>query len=294
MEILVIVLNGALLIILTTSYSLRISTFHVYVVNVTLANFLHAILVDPFSIITDIHGGVWIFSYAVCSFYQFSLWILSAAMQNAHALITLNRLWAIIFPIHYRQTHRRTTAVLLCIGMWICILIILLPGMIPDATYYRLLMDRDVCRVNSAGQVDWSITSHFLAYGLAEFIIVIAYPFIVYAHCRRKKTTGTSAPTTRALPSATAAGQLPSQNKTRSSKRLHILTLLTVSVFICWTPGSVVYSILPFRNIDIPLFADLLFAFQAALDPVLFMVTLPELRQSARRLCCRGSVHPGA
>lgn len=86
------ILNGAV-IILIIGYRHLHTPFNVYVVNLLLGNFLYSFLHSPAEIANSLYS-VWPFSEAYCRFYLYMSYVFEAGIQQCHALITLNRMWA--------------------------------------------------------------------------------------------------------------------------------------------------------------------------------------------------------
>lgn len=64
-----------------------------------------------------------------------------------------------------------------------------------------------------------------------------------------------------------------------------VLTLLTFSVFITWTPQNIYFTVGAFIPLDYPVMLQItttLYALQPALDPLFFIVALKDLRDSYR------------
>lgn len=77
----------------------------------------------------------------------------------------------------------------------------------------------------------------------------------------------------------------PSTSK-RSSAFI-VLTSLTFSVIVCWSPTTIYFTIICFVWIDTPILFQtgmVLHAIQAALDPIFFTITLKDLRDSVRAI----------
>ncbi|GAV01046.1 hypothetical protein RvY_11817 [Ramazzottius varieornatus] len=119
--------------------------FNMYLINLLVSDLAQSLLDLPFTTM----GGflpIWPLGRKACSFSLYGKWVYSAVVRNTHSLISFNRIWALFFPIHYKQYHSKATAIWLCVATWVYVHLWLLPGLIPDDLYYRL--DDGSCQVH--------------------------------------------------------------------------------------------------------------------------------------------------
>ena len=72
-----------------------------------------------------------------------------------------------------------------------------------------------------------------------------------------------------------------------ASHGFRVLTILTVSVGVCWLPNLVFFAWSLFEKLEIGLFFEAsvaLYYTQALLDPFYFVIALDDLRREARRV----------
>lgn len=77
-----------------------------------------------------------------------------------------------------------------------------------------------------------------------------------------------------------ARGSERQETRQPTSKPFIILSMLTASIIVCWTPVMTYWTIMVFVNIDLPdffNFASNLYSLQALLDPILFALSLRQL-----------------
>ncbi|XP_055352487.1 uncharacterized protein LOC129598546 [Paramacrobiotus metropolitanus] len=218
--------NGLVLYLFSRVRNLKRKPFYVFVLNLTITNFVYCIWENAFDIGAAFSPSYWKSrSSVICSVYLYSNYMIQSATCNAHLLITLNRLWAILFPHSYRTHQKVSVFVAICMAKWIFVHVIMLPGLISDGLYYR---------EDPPATVESTISA---------------------------KRTGLFR---------------------NSSQKMLLLTLLTVSVMICWTPNFIaftLYSFIPLPD-DLTIFIVVTFMYsvQALMDPVLFLVALRDLR----------------
>lgn len=150
----------------------------------------------------------------------------------------------------------------------------------------------------------------FIVYVMPEVLILAVYPYIWYKQRSRKKmrtnkvgpksfknlfiahTAATAVTNSIDIPLAHNVvpqnHSLPKNEslpKKTSSNAFAVLTLLTCSIFVTWTPQTIYVTVLSFIPIDYPtLFevTNVFYAVQPILDPILFTAALKDLRTSIR------------
>lgn len=99
--ILVVIFNGSVLVAILSNHDLRTRPFSMYLMFLMTYNISFVALQNPLQIINDIYPTWWP-SAGSCRLYHYSQSVLSSCAMNTHALIAINRLWAITFPWSYR------------------------------------------------------------------------------------------------------------------------------------------------------------------------------------------------
>lgn len=131
-----VVLNVTVLVILCKDNMTLNRPFSVYQIFLLSLNLVYAIVQNPLDILNSIFPVWWLGSPA-CSTYLYATYVIAACVIHSHVLITLNRLWAVAFPIHYRHHHSRIVAVGLCMGTLIYVHICMAPGWLMDMVIHR-------------------------------------------------------------------------------------------------------------------------------------------------------------
>ena len=112
-------------------------------------------------------------------FISFFNFFLQAGISGGHILIAVNRTWAVLHPISYRSIHSKRVAVLLCAGMWCYIHVVLLPGIIRDALYFRMDMASNSCYLDSAAQRSWAIAVQVVIFNNPQLIMLTSLSIVV-------------------------------------------------------------------------------------------------------------------
>ncbi|OQV11952.1 hypothetical protein BV898_13747 [Hypsibius exemplaris] len=291
------------------------TSFNIYLMNLATANFLYALIQNPPDVINHLYNG-WFLGSFYCSVLIFGLYIFEAGIRNCHILISLNRIWAVFWPHSYRTYHKKRVACLLCLAGWVEVQFIILPGYILDAMYYRSTAIGASCGLNAMAQWEWSVAIQFTVYNMGLYLMWISYPIIWYKRRQRQRnqivpsrqpaqsSQGTGARSVRSVrtnqdatdndtvddeeetaKTTRSGNQSGPLAKKTSSKAFTILTVLTISVTVCWTPILCYYTITLWMPVNNPILLEVgtvLFALQSVLDPVLFIIALPDLRDTFR------------
>ncbi|OQV17555.1 hypothetical protein BV898_08326 [Hypsibius exemplaris] len=286
-----ILTNGSVLYLFLRHSHLR-TAFTVYLINLLAASLLAQLIQVPLYLVANLRPYWWI-GRSACTIYIYGFFI-QAGMCNAHALISINRLWAVLRPISYRRLHTKRTAWIICGIMWLYIHAITLPGFIADALYYRLPEERHGCFLNKGPQPGWAYTHQFMVFSLPVMLVGLAYPVICCKTWKRSvsgrsiqplsvrgETTegdGMAVPVA-AVHSVPSVGQSVAQRQSRS---FWVLTIVTVSMLILWLPSIVFYTAMMFQDVSgwvgVSEAATVLLFLESVTDPIMFTLALKDLR----------------
>ncbi|XP_055332186.1 D(1A) dopamine receptor-like [Paramacrobiotus metropolitanus] len=298
-------LNATVLSVIFTQRSLRSKPFSVYQMHLTLVNVLCVLLHDPLHIMAVV-DGIWWMGDISCNIYQYSVHIIWPATTHTHLLISVNRIWAMLFPFSYRRVHSATVAVVLCLVMWLYLHALLLPRNILDALYYRRPVLENGCNMNVAPQRTLSIVLQFICFDMPAIIIIGSYPYVFLKHLSHRAGSTTKVKKTEsrncvpvntnlispmAAPTSITGREekdvaKASTSPIKTGRQTHgflVLSLLTVSVLICWAPLLTYYSILQFVSFDVSLLlksANILYNLQLVTDPVILVFAQSSLRNA--------------
>ena len=312
--------NGDLLLLFLKDRTLR-TPFNVYLINLLTANFVCVIFLYPMDLMANLHSSHWLLGDRACSLYIYTTYVIEAGIFHSHALIAVNRTWALVHPLSYRSFHSGRTAVFLCLGVWIYVNLAVAPEVIWEALYYRLPPEDVGCNANVVDQPirTYDNVTQILFYNVPHLVMLVTLLVICIASMKQARLRNRVTPdhfSRRATGMKTAAANsdaaapekpfsdsresqsrtAPQQNSLRKSltmaprrrplRGLFLLTLLTISVTICWTPIDVyytMYSISP--GLDTPVFArvaEILFSLQTTIDPILFTLSMRNLRSAIK------------
>ncbi|OWA51171.1 hypothetical protein BV898_15664 [Hypsibius exemplaris] len=253
-----------------------------------------------------------------CSFYLYCLSVFDAGIINSHAVIAVNRAWAIVRPMSFRAAHTKRFTLTVCIVMWLYIHLVMGSFWLADMLYFRMDAPIKVCLFNTVQLNAWSNATDIIVFILPLAVTLLSFFVVVISKMHRSPQTLkrpgcvkpqnatartgeeepppislTSKKGTETVTSAVVAVQASDGRdvltgpQRRRSRKYAMLTLLTISIVIFTVPEMVYFLISGFlNNFWIPEFfevANLLFACQTVVDPILFVLTMDKLRVTRLR-----------
>ncbi|OQV17642.1 hypothetical protein BV898_08266 [Hypsibius exemplaris] len=308
--------NGLLLLLFIKDSTLH-TPFNMYLINLLLANLACLLIQYPLEFLFGLYK-TWFMGGHACTAYIYGYFVMQAAVKNAHQLIAINRIWAIIHPLSYRTYHSTKFAVLFCLGMWIYVHLALVQGWVADALYYRLPVKEVGCFLNAAAQPIMKKVTVLLIYDLPLVVMILAFPIIQCAKtlrrnvANRKNVVAPNGDTHLVRVSdgikmnskmganieAPAKPAILVKRVKQNSNGYLVLVFLTISAIICWAPINSYHIMIIYFEITPPLVfhqvATILFSCQCVLDPVLFTLALSSIKNSLRRTfrCCGSPTTP--
>ncbi|OQV12737.1 hypothetical protein BV898_13057 [Hypsibius exemplaris] len=295
-----LVTNGFIIVVYITRGHLR-TAFNAYIFNIALTEALTAILAMPGIFVLSFYG-YWPYSPILCSAFTFVKQHLGSGVRYGHVLVTVNRMWAVTFPLDYRTAHTKRVSNCLIISTWIFVL-----GLnCPSAILGRLnpvIYPVDFCRMDYRGYLaTLAFGIEFVGYDVPEIIIVFAYPFVLYKLRQLRGNTkigqvGVSAGvqtgprmfSLEAVVPANASNHLPPslvrlktidedvvlppaqqqpaphrrRRKIMSRSHYRVLAYFVVGVIVCWTPNHLYYLLVDIINYRNDIFSAVQFFAQS-------------------------------
>ncbi|XP_055349781.1 olfactory receptor 52J3-like [Paramacrobiotus metropolitanus] len=262
------ILNLTMLIPILILRDLR-NAFTVYVAALFTANLVYVSTEYPIDVLRIVYSEQ-SFSSSVCTFYLYLVYVFAVVRLHMHVLITINRIWAIQFPVHYRNVHNERVAVLVCLGTVLYIHILILPLIIIDLLYYRLPEQVYGCGLASdqLPLFEYELIVEVLADDLLIVVIIVAYPFLYYKRWKAIKNREN-----------TPEGQA-------ASHPFLLLTLLTLGIVVASAPASV-YSTLMYlvqpedyhKYTGFERAAQIMASLLPVIDPIVFGLSLRNVRE---------------
>ncbi|OWA51983.1 hypothetical protein BV898_16440 [Hypsibius exemplaris] len=292
---------GALFLFIKKRHSS--TPFDIYVINLLGVNIICLFTQYPLSVISNLYPYGWHLGGPACTLYMYCLAILNAGIIHIHALISINRAWAIVHPISFRTAHTNRTTVMICVIMWIYIHVAEGSYLLIDTLHYRLDVRSYGCRFNHNAHGAWANVADIVMFIVPLCGIVLSFPVVMAskAHRDRKRRTApqrlsdrsTAANQGHVIPTEGTDGCPRSQtrivigNDTRqrkASNKYLVFTAMTASVIVCSAPDLIYYLLVgfvpKFWNHTFYQVAGLVYSCETVVDPILFVVALDKLRKT--------------
>ncbi|XP_055352321.1 melatonin receptor type 1B-like [Paramacrobiotus metropolitanus] len=276
------VLNTGVVLIMLKDRSLH-SSFNVYVLVLLCGNILYAVVDGPLKILT--FATRWWLGNVACNVEVYCIQILASVILHTHVLISLNRLWALFWPVSYRQRHTTTVAWLICLGMVVYVHVFQLPAVIIDALYYRNL-DRG-CFFNRAAQKTWATVQSVWFFHIPIFFVPACYPLLLWKQLSRRKTLKRTGPTTD-VSSMRGSRNAASRRRTKGSRSFIVTSLFTLGFAVSWMPSDLYYILvdwMPMGQLEtLRKVQTSMNPLLSLLDPIFFSLTMKHLQDFIIRL----------
>ncbi|XP_055340577.1 5-hydroxytryptamine receptor 1B-like [Paramacrobiotus metropolitanus] len=272
----------------------QLTSFSIYLVALYLANIVYCAVVTTMEITGDLYGTWWM-GHPLCIFYNYFEYIASLAAVMFHALIAINRIWAISHPVSYRLYHNKKIAGLLCLASLFYVHFLELPGLIMDALYYHLPEEDHGCHINTVAMPVWGWIEHVFCRLLPLVLVVFTFVYtnaVIWYRRRRRANLVTAPPngsdgnpnSANSIPAKGRGGQMAaaSGNQKREVKASLVLTMNAISVLVCWLPADILFDGYLFFGIAFSNTAFttvmLLYSMQSVFDPLMLLISLRKIK----------------
>lgn len=275
--------NGIVLIAFLKNRNL-LTSFSVYLVNLLVSNLIQTAVVNTLDIMDSISLYWWMGSRA-CDLMQYGLYVVGGGIVYSHVLISANRIWAVTFPVSYRNAHRKRISVLTCFLMWMVLNVVCAPGLALESLYYRVPLVIGDCTLNPSTQ--WKLVAMLVVFDVPIILVFLSYPYLWYLQRKRLRVVEIIAEPRTHQRITTLKPSTASTRSTKSTETFYMLTAVTISLLFCWVPMELYVTINSFTSLESNSFYDvsvLLYYLQPVLDPLLFMIAFKDLRSEVKSL----------
>lgn len=289
------ILNCALLTVYFKATYLQ-TAFNTYVVNLSIAEILSGMFALVRHITTKF-SVTWPLGEGFCGFVLYWIIIVRPEVRWGHVLIAFNRLWAVTFPIHYKQTHNSRRAKLIVLASWIFQHLVQLPIFIlarissdPKAKY---------CTLNTGIQPQLALFSQIIGYYASETVMLLTTCVVILKLAKRKRVGIKAARPIKVVNinrdmNGTGENALTPAIKKRNTEN-RILIYVLLGTVLCWTPNNVYYLL---RNLGVQLkgtsFSVVQFVMlhsYSSLYPILYYIASYDFRRATNDVFCNYRNH---
>ena len=286
----VVVSNGFVLYVLIADRS-HFTPFKVYIFNLMFVNVVVECIQLTADISIDLHYPVAKYCFVVA----YEVYNAAAVQLHAHVLITINRVWAVVHPISYRDRHNMKWAICMAITAAVYCHIIALPGIILGVSSYRYSLKVPSCLYYvMVTNLTWVRTVQFVLYDFP--LLFIAFGCIHVAQQKRfsRPVVG---PVSNSVDPGVKRSMVTSVNNSEvasrrsapknKSRSFMLLSTMTAIVFICWAPSTMYYTLTLFVHLppnNAGRITTIMVAVSPVIDPFVFVLSFKDLRDATRRI----------
>ncbi|XP_055344046.1 D(1)-like dopamine receptor [Paramacrobiotus metropolitanus] len=278
----------------------QVTPFTIYLIVIFVYNAVSLAVVRPISTFTSLFG-VWPGGHALCVTYMYFQRVASVIPVLAHVLISMDRLWAIRFPLSYRLHHQsKLTVIAVCFAMLGYVHVVPFPAFLIDFLYYNSQEKQRTCQQITGSVIPWNRADFILHRLLPLIMIVSIYVYIIVKRWQRKRITTTNGP-----PNESSREQQPTDpammlgdvagvygaganvgrvqhglviRRRRRVKPFIVLTMTSISVLICWIPTDVYWFAMAYLDIRMSgvvfTVTTTLYSIQMIFDPLMWFFSL--------------------
>ncbi|XP_055347527.1 uncharacterized protein LOC129594762 [Paramacrobiotus metropolitanus] len=289
-----------------------ITHFTIYLLFLYIANTIYLVGAQPIQFLSDIYSvNVAYFGPAACGVYSYAQRVVSIVPVMAHVLIAVNRLWAMTYPIGYKNHHTKKVATYICVAMAGYVHLICLPAFILYMPFRYKPDASGVIKCEGAMtpmMFVWTRVDSCLNRFVPLFLIIGVYIYIFIKRWskRTNQVTHNTNSTerqdrTQTTKLYTAMPGIQEESVGHSSfverakqqqmdrprretvgvrkvKPFLVLTMTTVGVIVCWLPLDVIYFCMVFLYMPIGYAVSgalhMLYTVQILFDPLMWIFSL--------------------
>lgn len=153
----------------------------IFMINLSITDFALAFCL-PFQIMYHANKNNWYFGKGMCGFVTVMFYANMYSSIITMMCISIDRFWGVVYPMRSKKWRRKRYAIAGCFGMWLIVLLALLPLEMTDLTF-----DVDELGITTCFDVlKWTMLPNMVAWGaflLIPFIFLFLIPFIVTVSC---------------------------------------------------------------------------------------------------------------
>ncbi|OQV19966.1 hypothetical protein BV898_05971 [Hypsibius exemplaris] len=273
-----LLLNGILITAIASRAELR-TGFNLYIANIALTDVCVGLTNMPGTFLSQYRNHGYLLNPVSCTVLVcYGAYTLGGVNRWAHVLVAVNRLWALTFPLCYRQRHTRRVALLLVMAIWVLIHALSLPVVIRG----RMKPAEQSCRLDVSQQRKYAFVQDLICFSVPLVLIPLMYSFIVVKMVRRKRRKQVNPAGNQGNAAAVEAAKSVAR---RSKER--VLMYLVILLVVCWTPSKVYWHLVELADYWDTTFLAVQFFGQFAhhwISPILCYLAMDDLRRRINQM----------
>ncbi|OWA52784.1 putative Muscarinic acetylcholine receptor M3 [Hypsibius exemplaris] len=231
----------------------------------------------------------WPLGYRYCTVWMYFDWLGVDASLATLSVIAMDRLWAATLPLSYRRYNTTRKAQILIGLIWVVVHAGLLPGWIYDRLYHGSYYGTYDCYWDFNGPTVWAGPLYvvWLTQGLPFAIVLVCYAGTTITLQKLSRGRAHLEEPARAVQYVNSTAPVAERRWRKERQAFILLTLLVVALVLAWTPWFVYCALSTYRGLDNWLMFMVTYwiaYFQSTVNPFLFNICNPALRQTATRM----------
>ncbi|XP_078000776.1 histamine H2 receptor-like [Glandiceps talaboti] len=217
----------------------------VFVINLALGDLGIAIFVLPFSIDVRINAA-WNYRNLWCQIVAFLSIVFYTISLSSLALVSVERLFAIKYPLQYSQKMKHSTVRWMIVTAWVYAV---LRALCPFLNFgeYHFSLGKGTCAPNYSADIPYTMIVLVIGVIIPAFIICHSYIYIA-REARIQAKRG------ELVCNDDHCMYVP--NRSRENRAAKILAIITGIFFICWIPYTIANTWSSFAGRNLPYHAD--------------------------------------
>ncbi|CAM1327392.1 ador-1 (predicted) [Pycnogonum litorale] len=268
--------GNALVILIFCRHRRIRKTTNYYIVSLAVADLLVGMFGIPFAILTSIGIPE---NFLACKFMLSLLLVLCTASILNLVAVSVDRFWAILYPLSYKRLMHSRTIIVIIIGCWTLGVLI---GFLPVMGWNEGKPSHPGCYFVAIMNYDFLLFIYFVTIVLPTLLMAWFYGRIYSVVLKQIKQIAALDPT------ASGSKKMANGKEINAAKNLFIIVVFFV---LCWIPLYTINAVVAFCkpcSQDIPaevtLFAVILSHTNSAMNPLLYAFYLKDFRFAMRRL----------
>lgn len=183
--ILMLLCNSFVLLVFSLKTEL-VTPFTIYIIALFSANIIYGLTRNILDVI-NVPYQTWWTGEVSCTLYNYSNWAFFTIPIHCHMLIAANRMWAISFPVSYRQRHAKKMAFFLCFCAFAYVHVIDGPPVVLDTLIYRLPIAENGCNINLVALQTAASVDIIMSCDVPIIFMLTSCFVLIYKHKRSGK-----------------------------------------------------------------------------------------------------------
>ncbi|GAU89593.1 hypothetical protein RvY_02127 [Ramazzottius varieornatus] len=276
-----VVANFFVILLFFVSSHLR-TPFNYYLLNIAVNDFLTGAIDMPYYAFFTYYG-YWPLSDIHCTIWMFFDFSVPFASLWGVVTVSLDRFWAVTWPLSYRHHNTVKKAFILIAAGWFINYSAMLPGYVYTRLHYANQSANRTCLWDVEGIPAWALNFPVVVVDIFTPMVLTAVFYILIAIRIRKSALQRRAQPLDELGQVSAIGSR--RKKQRDRQAFLVLTALVVAFVAAWLPWVVCQALILITGEDYAVFLAVTYWTSyglSGLNPFMFGIASGDLRKAVQ------------